>query len=92
MATGTLLGNEIKRMFVSPRMQGRGLGRELMAILLQRARELGLDKVFLDSSTVSYGFYRKLGFQPLKEDFIALDDGGRLDYVRMVLDKTGFKS
>ncbi|MHC1679820.1 MAG: GNAT family N-acetyltransferase [Methanomassiliicoccales archaeon] len=85
VATGTLLGDEIKRMFVSPDMQGMGLGRDMMGVLLQRAREKGLSRIFLDSSVVSNGFYLKCGLQQISENFILLDDGSHLDYARMTL-------
>jgi len=85
VATGTLLGDEIKRMFVSPGMQGKGLGRGLMDVLLQRAREKGLQRIFLDSSVVSHGFYKEYGFQQVREDYIVLDDGSHLDYARMTM-------
>ena len=85
LATGTLLGNEIKRVFVIPVMQGHGLGRDIVALLLQRARDNGLEKTFLDSSVVSIGFYKNLGYRPVNEDFILLDDGSHLDYTRMIL-------
>lgn len=85
VATGTLLSNEIKRMFVSPNMQGMGLGRAIMDVLLKRAKEKGLERVFLDSSIVSNGFYSKMKFQTLSESYIPLDDGNHLDYTRMFL-------
>ncbi len=84
-ATGTLLGDEIKRMFVSPDMQGKGLGRFLMDELLHIARQKGLQRIFLDSSVVSIGFYRKYGMQQVSENFIPLDDDSRLDYSRMTM-------
>jgi GNAT superfamily N-acetyltransferase len=83
IGTGTLLGNNIRRVFVLPGVQGKGLGGRIMEELEQRAAEAGLKAVELDSSTVSIDFYRRRGYTAGERDFIELEGGERLDYLPM---------
>jgi GNAT superfamily N-acetyltransferase len=85
VGTGTLRGNEVRRVFVDPTEQGKGIGRALMEELLAAARRAGLDRVVLDSSTVSKRFYERLGFTVTGDGRIDLEAGGRLDYQVMEL-------
>ena len=59
---------EIKRMFVSPSVRGRGLGRCLMAALEAEARRLGVRRLVLETGirqTAALALYRSAGFQPI---------------------------
>ena len=55
---------QIKEFCVHPRVQGRGVGKELLFRFLQLLREQGIDEVVLmttrDPSTLA--FYEKMGF------------------------------
>ena len=42
---------EIKRMYVRPEWRGRGISREVLRILEDRAIELGYDRIILESGT-----------------------------------------
>lgn len=83
VGTGTLLGREIRRMFVSPGCQRRGFGHRVLAALEHRATANRLDDLELYSSLVARPFYDAMGFRVLREGFIPLDDGQRLDYFLM---------
>lgn len=83
IGTGTLLGNNIRRVFVLPEHQGRGLGGRIMAELEKRAAEAGVEVVDLDSSTASVDFYRRREYQGGAASSIELKDGERLDYLPM---------
>jgi len=51
---------------VSPRFQGQGVGKHLLAALEDRARRLGCCKItleVLEGNAVAQGLYRKLGFE-----------------------------
>ncbi|OHB63003.1 MAG: hypothetical protein A2Y77_10615 [Planctomycetes bacterium RBG_13_62_9] len=82
LGTGTLLGNEIKRVFVDPGSQKQSLGRLLMHRLEETATARGLAVVKLDASPPSKAFYDRLGYVAVEETSRPVE-GGRLDYFRM---------
>jgi GNAT superfamily N-acetyltransferase len=56
---------EVKRMFVTPGVRGRGLGRALLGALEQTAVELGCDTARLDSTeqlVEAMALYRNAGY------------------------------
>lgn len=58
---------ELVKMGVMPDYQGLKLGRKLGEAILEKARQLGAKKVFLESSsqlTAALALYQKLGFKP----------------------------
>ncbi|MBG0776838.1 MAG: GNAT family N-acetyltransferase [Desulfovibrionaceae bacterium] len=59
---------ELAKMSVSPREQGKGIGRRLATAVLDRARSLGARRVFLESNTrltPAVSLYSSLGFTPM---------------------------
>lgn len=59
---------EIKRLFVRPKWQGRGIGRSLVLAALAKAKELGYWTVRLDTLPEmegAIGLYRSLGFREI---------------------------
>ena len=56
-------GQEIKRLYVRPACQGRGIGTLLVTGLQSQARQAGLTSVQLHASPSSVPFYLALGFQ-----------------------------
>ena len=68
MEAGTV---ELAKMTVSKTERGTGLGLALGEAALARAKELGADKVYLESNTIltpALSLYQKLGFQRLTVD------------------------
>jgi amino-acid N-acetyltransferase len=55
---------ELRTLAVAPDARGRGLGRALVAALLDRARELGVRRVFC--LTFEREFFRTCGFQEIE--------------------------
>ncbi len=55
-----LIGNEVGAIFVSPKMQGRGIGQALMNLARDQHDTLELD-VF-EANSLGRGFYEKYGF------------------------------
>jgi putative acetyltransferase len=56
---------EVKRLYVSPRGRGLGLGRRLLAALEDRARGEGLDRLRLETGIhqpEALGLFRAIGF------------------------------
>ncbi len=61
---------EIKRMYVTPDARGRGHARRLLAALENAARELGYERVRLDtgaSQPHARALYETAGFQPIDD-------------------------
>jgi len=59
---------EIKRIFVRPDHRGPGFGPILTGALLQRAREIGYERVRVDTlptMAAAIQFYQKMGFKPI---------------------------
>jgi GNAT superfamily N-acetyltransferase len=84
VATGTLTGEgKITRVYVRPDLQGRGLGKRIMARLEQHARDQGRQSVFLYSSLVAKRFYESLGYRLRAAKTATMDDDERLDYFEM---------
>ncbi len=57
---------ELKRVFVRPEYQGQGIGTKLVSLLLEWAKELGYQRMILETGELlaeSCAVYRKLGFQ-----------------------------
>ncbi|WP_163422841.1 GNAT family N-acetyltransferase [Flagellimonas sp. CMM7] len=56
---------ELAKMGVSPKTQGKGIGKLLGNHIIEKAKSLGAKKIFLESNRVlkpAIGLYRKLGF------------------------------
>ncbi len=59
---------ELKRMYVSPALRGKGLGRRLVAALEAEARALGVRRLVLETGvrqTAALALYRATGFRPI---------------------------
>lgn len=83
IGTGTLAGDEIKRVFVDPVAQRQGAGRRIVQYLEEKARLSGVATVRLDASLPSKTFYDKLGYVTVERTFLLLENGQRLDFFRM---------
>ena len=58
---------ELKRMFVAPEARGLGIGSAILQAIEQRARQLGLAELKLETGTAqpeALGLYRAAGFVP----------------------------
>lgn len=83
VGTGTIVGDEIMRVFVSPAFQTQGIGRLIMRKLEEKAVSLGIDVVKLDASIPSKRFYDSLGYVTLEETFLEVANNKRLDFYKM---------
>ena len=57
---------EVKRLFVRPEARGTGAGRELLKAVTKVAKDLGYERVMLDTMptmTAAIGLYERLGFK-----------------------------
>mgnify|MGYP000961835226 FL=1 len=83
IGTGSLFGNEIKRMFVLPEFQKKGYGSLLLNKLERKAAGNGYLSVELDASLPAYGLYESKGYLPIKNEQIVTQSGQVLFYYRM---------
>jgi GNAT superfamily N-acetyltransferase len=80
VATGSLVGNEILAVFVSPGIQGQGYGKRIMNELEKRAKAKGIFQVLLSVSLPSREFYEKLEYEILPGCSIDVGEGQYLNY------------
>lgn len=83
IGTGTIVGDEIRRVFVEPVFQKHGFGRLLMQKLEKRALSVDISVVELAASLPSKEFYDSLGYVTLEKTFLEVENGKRLDYYKM---------
>jgi len=83
IATGTLLGTNVRRMFVDPAQRGRGLGCALLSSLERHARALGLTALDLSASLPAHGFYLHYGYNTDSEECDVVTGGDMLRYYEM---------
>ncbi len=83
VATGTLVGDEVSRVYVEPERQGQGIGTAIMEALEARAREEGLTDVVLYASVVAKPFYDRLGYVVSEEGERDCGQGQMLRWYRM---------
>jgi len=60
----------IRQMAVSPSHQGKGLGRRVLQELEKTLRARGFRHFVLDARTSAAGFYEKLGYRAVGEEFL----------------------
>ncbi|MGR3678714.1 MAG: GNAT family N-acetyltransferase [Paracoccaceae bacterium] len=61
---------ELKRLYVKPHLRGSGLGRQLVELRLQAAKEMGLRELLVDTMKANVemqGLYGKLGFEKIPQ-------------------------
>jgi GNAT superfamily N-acetyltransferase len=83
VGTGILLGTNIRRVFVNPIHQHKGIGKLIVQELERKAVFEKLPVLGLASSLVSRQFWQSLSFILQKEDYIPLQDGKKLLFYRM---------
>ena len=80
---------EVLVLAVRPEYEGRGIGRNLLTLVVEWLRALGFESLWLaasaDANTRAYGFYRSLGWRPNGEmdengdEVLVLRGGAELD-------------
>ena len=83
VATGTLIGSHVYRVFVEPALQGLGYGKTIMHHLEEKARSRGINAIQLSASLVSTQFYKILGYRILRDGSIKVANGKTLDFHEM---------
>lgn len=83
IATGSIVGNEIKRVFVLPEYQGKGFGKKIMVKLEENAMKNGIQKVTLCASLPSKDFYVALGYKIVRFTHFPVNNNKKLEYYDM---------
>ena len=84
LGTGTLLGINIRRVFVSPLYQHKGTGKLIVRELERKASLDKLTTLDLEASLVSRQFWESLGFLVEREDYVPVSNNQKLSYYKMV--------
>ena len=61
---------ELRKMYFSPKLRGQGFGKKTLQRMIEKARELGYRKIYLETATVlkeAVHLYEKFGFEPTDE-------------------------
>jgi citrate lyase synthetase len=83
IGSGTLLGNEIRRVYIRPPYQNHGVGNALYCELEREALRRKLAQLELHGSLVSKCFWELLGFAVVFEGDIPMMNNQKLHYYRM---------
>ncbi len=83
IASGSIVENEIKRVFVLPEYQGRGYGRKIMEKIEETALNDGITRVELCASLPSKDFYLALGYEIVRFTHFLVNNNKKLEYYDM---------
>ena len=83
VGTGTLLGTNVRRVFISPEHQRRGIGKAIAGDLERRAMTMGIAKLDLSSSLKSKEFWEAMGFVSSGEFSLPVGSGQKLVFYEM---------
>lgn len=83
IGTVTVRDNEILRLFVSPKHQKKGYGRELLDFAEDKVSE-GYSEIVIDASLPAKSIYLKRGYKEISYNKILTDNGDYLCYDVMV--------
>ncbi len=83
VGVGAIEGAHIKKVYVSPNYQGRGLGKVLLESLEQMARENGFVECELNSTINALNFYKRFGYEE-QGPFIIEKNGLSVTFTRMI--------
>jgi N-acetylglutamate synthase-like GNAT family acetyltransferase len=61
---------QIRYMAIDPEYQRRGIGRQIILVLHQRAKQLKFKKIVLDAREPSLRFYKKLGYKIVQKSYV----------------------
>lgn len=69
IGTASLHGSWVRSVFVRPDRQGLGIGARLMQVIEDCADAQGIGQISVPPSINAEGFYRRLGFTHLRDEF-----------------------
>lgn len=84
VATGSLAGEAILKVFVDPAHQKQGLGGMIMKELEKHAAASGVQTVRLRALANAKKFYESLGYRTISQGAVEVDNARHLEYYEMV--------
>jgi len=84
LGTGTLLDTNIRRVYISPSYQHRGIGKLIVQELERKALLKKLSTLDLEGNIVSRQFWEAMGFTIREECFLMVKNNRKLHYYVMV--------
>ena len=83
VATGTRIGTTVRRVFVRPEWQRRGIGRLVMTELEAEALTDEVERLDLSAALPALEFYLRLGYEVVSEEDYEVAPGQHLEYYEM---------
>lgn len=80
VATGSVNGNHISRVFVTCGRLNCGYGSQIMDKLEEEAESAGISRIYLETSVPAKGFYLNRGYEVCGQERIELPKGEKLEY------------
>jgi GNAT superfamily N-acetyltransferase len=74
LGVGAIEGAHIKKVYVLPEYQGKGVGRSLLENLEQLAKDKGFCECELNSTINALNFYKRFGYQ--EQGFVSMEKNG----------------
>ena len=68
-------GYRLRSMATLPEMQGKGFGKKILEFAFNELRDKGSDYLWCNARTTASGYYEKLGFQIISDEFDIKDIG-----------------
>jgi len=84
LGTGTLLGTNVRRVFINPQHQRHGIGKIIAEKLESKAKANGLVKMDLSASLKSRRFWEALGFISTGEFVLPVANDQKLIFYEMI--------
>jgi N-acetylglutamate synthase-like GNAT family acetyltransferase len=83
LGTGTLSGSNMRRVYINPPHQHRGIGKLITQELEKKALDEKLTTIDLAASLVSKRFWESRGYTVQKEDYVPVKNNKKLHFYRM---------
>ena len=83
LGTGTLLGTDVRRVFIDPEYQRHGIGKIIAKKLERKAKSLELEKLQLSASLRSRRFWETMGFVSAGEFALPVANDKKLIFYEM---------
>jgi len=61
---------ELRKMYFAKELRGRGFGKKMLEKMIEKARELGFSKIYLETASIlreAVALYERYGFKPTAE-------------------------